>query len=139
MPTKTGRFVPKPNAATRSKTVKVTARQALPEHAVVVKNGRKYVLVPAAEYNRMTRLASPATTSRAGSVDALAFADETIARSIVRDRNAVGLTQQELARRAGIRVEVLNRAERGVVVPSIRTLTKIENALIAAGLRRPSR
>jgi hypothetical protein len=31
-----------------------------------------------------------------------------------------------LAARAGIRVEVLNRAERGVVVPSVRTLTKIE-------------
>jgi len=55
---------------------------------------------------------------------------------IVRDREAVNLTETELAEAAGIRVEVLNRAERGVVVPSVRTLTKIENALIRAGLKR---
>jgi len=48
----------------------------------------------------------------------------------------VNLTETELAEAAGIRVEVLNRAERGVVVPSVRTLTKIENALIRAGLKR---
>ena len=43
----------------------------------------------------------------AGAIDALAFADATIAKSIVRDRESVGLTQRELADRAGIRVEVL--------------------------------
>ena len=69
-------------------------------------------------------------------VPALAFAEATIASSLIRDREAVGLTQRELARRAGVRVEVLNRAERGAVVPSVRTLTKIENALVAAGLKR---
>jgi ribosome-binding protein aMBF1 (putative translation factor) len=55
---------------------------------------------------------------------------------IVRDREAVGLTQTELAAAAGIRVEVLNRIERGVNLPSMRTATKIENALIRAGLKR---
>ena len=49
--------------------------------------------------------------------------------NIVRRRKATGLSQKELAKQAGIRVEVLNRAERGVVVPSTRTLTKIEVAL----------
>ena len=49
--------------------------------------------------------------------------------NIVRRRKAAGLSQKELAKRAGIRVEVLNRAERGVVVPSTRRLTKIEVAL----------
>jgi transcriptional regulator with XRE-family HTH domain len=51
---------------------------------------------------------------------------------LVRDRQAAGLTQRELARRAGIRVETLNRAERGVVVPDVRTLRKIERALTSA-------
>jgi ribosome-binding protein aMBF1 (putative translation factor) len=59
-----------------------------------------------------------------------------MARGIVRDREAVGLSQKALAEAAGIRVEVLNRAERGVTVPSMRTLTKIETALIRAGLKR---
>jgi ribosome-binding protein aMBF1 (putative translation factor) len=104
---------------------------------IVTRNGKKFVLVPAAEYQRMKRAAAAGSkTSPAAAVDAIAFADQTIAQSIVRDRNTVGLTQRDLAERAGIRVEVLNRAERGAVVPSVRTLTKIENALLAAGLKR---
>lgn len=46
------------------------------------------------------------------------------------------MTQKQLADAAGIRVEILNRAERGVTVPSVRTLTKIENALRKAGFKR---
>ena len=113
----------------RNKTGKVT------RFKTVTVKGKRYLLVPASEYRRMqsARAASPG-----GAIDALAFADATIAKSIVRDRESVGLTQRELADRAGIRVEVLNRAERGVVVPSVRTLTKIENALLAAGLKRRS-
>lgn len=100
--------------------------------------GRKYVLVPEAEYKQLK--AARAAAVPAGSVEALAFADAAIAESIVRDRTAVGLTQKELAARAGVRVEVLNRAERGAVLPSVRTLSKLERALVAAGLkRRPSR
>jgi transcriptional regulator with XRE-family HTH domain len=69
-------------------------------------------------------------------VPALAAVQASIARNIVRDRESVGMTQRELAKAAGIRAEVLNRAERGVVVPSLRTITKIENALFKAGLKR---
>jgi ribosome-binding protein aMBF1 (putative translation factor) len=71
-----------------------------------------------------------------GNYPARATLNAMIARGIVKDRETVGLTQTELAAAAGIRVEVLNRAERGVVVPSIKTLTKIENALTRAGLKR---
>lgn len=110
------------------------------DYAVVTRNGKRFVLVPTKDYNRMKKVAEAGVgESPAGAVDALAFADRTIAESIVRDRNLVGLSQQELAERAGIRVEVLNRAERGVVVPSVRTLTKIEKALVGAGLRRGGR
>jgi DNA-binding XRE family transcriptional regulator len=99
---------------------------------------KKYVLVPAAEYRRLTSGEPPPLppADEDGNRPAIAFAQATIARSIVRDRKKVGLTQRQLADAAGIRVEVLNRAERGVVVPSVRTLTKIENALRRAGLRR---
>lgn len=76
------------------------------------------------------------TKDSKGNLPALAAMDATIARSIVRDRESVGLSQTELAKASGIRVEVLNRAERGVTVPSVRTLTKIENALQKAGLKR---
>jgi transcriptional regulator with XRE-family HTH domain len=67
---------------------------------------------------------------------AIPFAEAAIARNLVRDRKAVGMSQKELADAAGIRVEILNRAERGVTVPAMRTLTKIENALVHAGLKR---
>jgi DNA-binding XRE family transcriptional regulator len=52
-----------------------------------------------------------------------------IARTIIARREAAGLSQKELAKQAGTRAEVLNRAERGAVIPSMRALTKIEAAL----------
>ena len=100
---------------------------------------RKFVLVPIDEYRQFKRrqkLPPLPAGDAAGNVDAFAYTRASIARSIVKDRQAVGLSQKELALRAGIRAEVLNRAERGVVVPSLRTLQKIETALAKAGLKR---
>ena len=98
---------------------------------------QKFVLVPYAEYKLMEKgVPSLPPADAQGNRPAVAAAEATIARSIVRDRERVGLTQRELAQAAGIRVEVLNRAERGAVVPSVGTLTKIENALRGAGLKR---
>jgi DNA-binding XRE family transcriptional regulator len=53
----------------------------------------------------------------------------SIARSIVRGRRKAGLTQVELARRAGIRTETLNRIEKGKHAPSVSTIEKIERVL----------
>ncbi len=99
---------------------------------------RKFVLVPIAEYREFKRglKMPPPPVDAAGNVDAFAYTRASIARGIVKDRQALGLSQKELALRAGIRTEVLNRAERGVVVPSLRTLQKIETALVKAGLKR---
>jgi len=68
-------------------------------------------------------------TDEKGNRPAVAFADAAIARGIIQRRKRLGLTQVGLANLAGIRVEVLNRAERAVTIPSMRTLIKIENAL----------
>ena len=65
----------------------------------------------------------------AGNRPTLAFADAAIVRPIVKRREAAGSTRRQLAERGGIRAEVLNRAERGAVVPGVRTLAKIETAL----------
>ncbi len=98
---------------------------------------KKYVLVPEAEYRRMLKgVPQLPAANAAGDRPAVAFAEASIARNIVRDRECMGMTQKELANASGIRVEVLNRAERGVTVPSVRTLVKIENALMKAGLKR---
>jgi transcriptional regulator with XRE-family HTH domain len=45
------------------------------------------------------------------------------------NRKAAGLTQQELATRAGIRQETLSRIESGKHTPTLRTLKKIDRAL----------
>jgi DNA-binding XRE family transcriptional regulator len=52
-----------------------------------------------------------------------------LARKIIRRRRAVGLTQVELARRAGIRPETVNRIEQGKHTPSVETINKIDRAL----------
>jgi ribosome-binding protein aMBF1 (putative translation factor) len=100
----------------------------------IVLNDRKFVLVPEDEYERLLKRDLPKlpAKNRRGNYPAIAATDALIAQGLVRDRQAAGLTQRELARRAGIRVETLNRAERGVVVPDVRTLRKIERALTSA-------
>jgi len=64
-----------------------------------------------------------------GNRPALPFADVAIARTIIQRRRPLGLSQSGLAKLAGIRAEVLSRAERAVTIPSVRTLTKIEHVL----------
>ena len=64
------------------------------------------------------------------------------ALDILRDRRRLGLTQVELARRAGIRVETLRRIEKGEVrPPNTRIINKIDQALNSAkdiqGSERP--
>ena len=51
------------------------------------------------------------------------------ARNILRARRKLGLSQVELARRAGIRPETLNRIEQGRNKPSVPTIAKIDRAL----------
>jgi ribosome-binding protein aMBF1 (putative translation factor) len=103
----------------------------LPKRDTIVLNNKTFVLVPEQEYERLVEQSSlplPPKNSR-GNYPAIAATDALIAQGLVRDRLAAGLTQRELARRAGIRVETLNRAERGAVVPDVRTLRKIDNVL----------
>ena len=56
-----------------------------------------------------------------------------MARKIIAARNAVGLSQAALARNAGIRVETLNRLEKGKHTPDLATMAKINKALDDAG------
>jgi len=64
-----------------------------------------------------------------GNVPAIQFARATIARDIIRDRVAAGLSQKELARLARIRVETLCRVETGKHTPSVETVQSIDRVL----------
>jgi ribosome-binding protein aMBF1 (putative translation factor) len=67
-----------------------------------------------------------------GNRPAVEFARVSIARSIAEDRQAAGLSQQELARVAGVRQETISRIESGKHSPTVRTVEKIERILQAA-------
>jgi DNA-binding XRE family transcriptional regulator len=58
----------------------------------------------------------------------------TLAAKLIRRRQAAGLSQAELARRAGIRPETLNRIERGRTTPDFATVRKLVLAMNAAEL-----
>jgi DNA-binding XRE family transcriptional regulator len=97
------------------------------------------VLLPRDEYDRLTTLAKAADlpplpeADAQGNYPAVEYARASLARKIIRDRVAAGLTQRELAKQAGISFEHLCRIETGKHVPSVPTIDKIDRALKRAG------
>jgi ribosome-binding protein aMBF1 (putative translation factor) len=103
----------------------------------IVIDKKKYVLIPEADFKRLVKgTAEMPAKLPDGNYPAIPAIEAAIAQSMVRDRQAVGMTQAELAQAAGISVDVLDLAERGVSVPSVSKMTKIEKALVKAGLKR---
>jgi ribosome-binding protein aMBF1 (putative translation factor) len=100
--------------------------------------GQRFVILPEREYEDLVSRRNSAGAIDLpplpkplanGNYDAVAYARASLARKLIRDRQATGLSQAELARRAGIRVETLNRIERLKLTPSIATVEKIDRAL----------
>jgi DNA-binding XRE family transcriptional regulator len=99
--------------------------------------GKRVVVLEEAEYERLKRKADewePLLPERLpnGNYPALEYLRASLARKILRHRRRVGLTQAELAHRAGIRPETLNRIEQGKCYPSVATIEKIDRALLDA-------
>jgi DNA-binding XRE family transcriptional regulator len=80
----------------------------------------------------MMNIPAPPKPDAKGNYPALPYARASLARKLIRRRQAAGLTQVELARRAGIRPETLNRLEQGRHTPSIATVDKLDRALTEA-------
>jgi DNA-binding XRE family transcriptional regulator len=101
----------------------------------VVLDGKPYVIVPREEFDKLTTLAKAADLpplpepDAQGRYPAVEYARASLARKIIRDRVAAGLTQRELAKRAGISFEHLCRVESGKHIPSVPTIDKIDRAL----------
>jgi DNA-binding XRE family transcriptional regulator len=100
--------------------------------------GKKFVLIPESEYRRLTKRPVPAippmpALSSDGTYPAAEAMRAMMARKIIAARNAIGLSQAALARKAGIRVETLNRLEKGKHTPDLATMAKINKALDEAG------
>jgi DNA-binding XRE family transcriptional regulator len=96
-------------------------------------NGKRMVVLEEGEYRRLKQKADewepllPEPDAQ-GNYPAREYMLASIARSIIRHRRRAGLTQVELARRAGIRPETLNRIEQGKHSPNVSTVEKIERA-----------
>ncbi len=103
--------------------------------------GKRFVILEERDFRRMERragligerglppLPKPLPDGNYPAVEAFRVG---LARRIIRDRRAVGLTQAELARRAGIAAETLNRIEKGRITPTMTTMAKIDRALTKA-------
>lgn len=91
--------------------------------------GRRYVVVPEEDFCRMTGEPPLPESNERGNYPAVETMRVLIARDIIRDRRRLGLSQAELARRAGVSAETVNRIERGKVTPSVKSIDKIDRAL----------
>ena len=103
--------------------------------------GQRFVLLPEGEYERLCARASetiPVTDEdlpplpkpdKHGNFPAVQYARVSLARDIIRDRRAAGLTQQQLAKLAGTRQETISRIESGKYTASVRLIDRIDRAL----------
>ena len=114
--------------------------------------GQRFVLLPEREYDRLCSRASetlPLTDDdlpplpkpdKNGNFPAVEYVRISLARDIIRDRRAAGLTQQELAELAGTRQETISRIESGKYAASVKLVDRIDRALKKAlAKKRPDR
>lgn len=100
-------------------------------------DGQRVVILSESEYERLMskadewepRLPEPDANGHYPAVD---YARVSLAQKILRARRRLGLSQAELARRAGLRSESLRRIETGQVSPSDRSVSKIEQVFVEA-------
>ncbi len=78
---------------------------------------------------------SPAVRADAGG--APDFDQQRFAWRLIARRKRAGLSQVELARRAGVRAETLNRLEKGRTTPDFATVRKLVEAMNAAEAESP--
>jgi DNA-binding XRE family transcriptional regulator len=109
--------------------------------ATFTMNGKRFVVLPEVEYRRLREARTgkgagdewglpplPAKLS-SGNYPAVEYARALTARDLIRSRRRLGLSQSELARRAGVRVEVLNRIERAKATATPRVMEKLDAVL----------
>jgi len=103
--------------------------------------GQRFILVPEGEYDRLCARAGesvPLTDDdlpplpkpdKNGNFPAVEYGRVSLARDIIRDRRAAGLTQQELATLAGTRQETISRIESGKYSAGVKLIDRIDRAL----------
>jgi DNA-binding XRE family transcriptional regulator len=98
-------------------------------------DGMRYVILRESVFEQLCRKARVQAADLAAGEEQIApgwDADRAgLAEKLIRRRRAAGLSQAELARRAGVRPETLNRIERGRTTPDFATIRKLVVAMNA--------
>lgn len=108
----------------------VIAKRAEVKAKRITVKGQPMVILDEAEFERLLTEADLFEPIIPGPDEngsySLAVIRADLALRIVRHRRKAGLTQAELARRAGIWLERLKRIEHGLIDPGVRTVEKID-------------
>jgi DNA-binding XRE family transcriptional regulator len=106
------------------------------DHRSVELDGIRYVILRESVFELLCQKASIAHDAPPSEEEASSpgfdLDQPSLAHKLVRRRRAAGLSQAELARRAGVRPETLNRIERGRTTPDFATVRKLVVAMGAA-------
>ena len=108
--------------------------------------GKRFVLLEEPIYERLCRDAGQAvrdddvlpplpSPDANGRFPAVEYTRISLARNLIRDRKAAGLSQERLAELASVRQETISRLETGKHSASPRTIEKLEKAIAAASKR----
>jgi len=112
--------------------------------ATFTMNGKRFVILPEIDYRRLRQRPASANNDDewglpplpaklpSGNYPAVEYARAVTARDMIRSRRRLGLTQSDLARQAGVRVEVLNRIERAKLTASPAVMEKLDAVLTRA-------
>ncbi len=91
-------------------------------------SGKRFALVPMRDFEALKKRAAAQSLPRLpdpltnGNYPAAQTVRVIYARKLIQERESAGLSQSELARRAGLRPETINRLEKGKHSPDTATL-----------------
>ncbi|MGA3066931.1 MAG: helix-turn-helix transcriptional regulator [Tepidisphaeraceae bacterium] len=103
-------------------------------------SGKRFALLPLRDFEALQKRAAAQKLPKLpdplpnGNYPAAETIRAIYARRLIEERQSAGLSQSELARRAGLRSETINRLEKGKHTPDTATLAKINKALRSAGV-----
>lgn len=93
----------------------------------IVLDGKGYVVIAEDEFQALTQ--PDKSANRMDELEAFNVSDQRLADRLLQRRRESGLTQKDLAHRAGIRVETLNRIEKGRTTPDFKSIRKLVIAM----------